>query len=750
MKSILIPLTWLAISFPVQAQIIPDPRTAQPSTIENGTISGGLSSGENLFHSFEQFNVNVNETVRFENPDRINNIFSQITGNDPSTIAGTLRVNGPANLILLNPNGIIFTPTAKLDLQGAFTATTASDVILEDNSRWNAAHPNRSTLTISAPIGLGFYNQKGQGIIIKDIGQKTGVINQGPENIQISAPVVETNTEQGLVNSSITLIGNKINFDHGIVATPSGQLTIGSIVEGTATINSEKTTFSGKRGDIILTDNSLISGTGSPSGSIHLWGNTLKLINNSAIINSNLGKKEGGNISLQFKDKITIIGITEEKSLGLEPIIPLPGIVTQTFSQGNSGDTNIETNQISLGKFGTISSTTFGNGNTGNINISTGELIVDGASIIPNEPIFASSITTVVQGLGNGGDINVESNHISVKSGGIILSQSRNQGNSGDIKIDNRETIIVHGNNGLFESTIGNTSAISGENGAVAINTETLTLDNGGEINSTSTGSAKGGSIQINAEQIQLNTDPNSALDRSGIIASNETVSDLIRLIFDLREVPTGEGGEITINTHKLNIDNSIITINNEGIGDAGDLSLQTDFAILDQGEISSTAEFKGNGGNLNIEANTIVGQNESQILANSQNGKGGQIIINAKYLFGFIFRDNLEPNNIGFSEVTAISSNNPELNGNVSISESNFFDRIQSTDISLGTIEEINPPQCLNPSNDGESQFRRRYNNSFSSLLPEWNTIQRGNTIIQKDDRTYLVNSQSFQNCNL
>ncbi|PNW37088.1 UNVERIFIED_CONTAM: hypothetical protein BEN50_16245 [Euhalothece sp. KZN 001] len=417
MKFIPYTLACLAITsipFPVQSQIKPDPRATEPSIIENGTISGGLSSGENLFHSFEQFNVKVNETVRFENPDRIHNIFSQITGNDPSTIAGTIQVNGPANLILLNPNGIIFTPTAKLDLQGAFTATTASDVILEDDSRWNASNPNRPTLTISTPIGLGFYNQNGQGIIVKDVGQQSGVINESPERIQISNPIIETNTEQGLINSSINLIGNQVILNNGIVATPSGQLTIGSILEGTTTI---------------------------------------------------------------------------------------------------------------------------------------------------------------------------------------------------------------------------------------------------------------------------------------------------------------------------------------------GNLSLKTDFIILDEGEISSVAEFRGDGGNLNIDANTIVGKNESQILANSQNGQGGQITIDTKYLFGFMFRDTTG-DEIGLSEITAISLNDPELNGNVSISENNFFDRIETTEINLRPIEQINPPQCLTQSN-GESRFRRRSTNGTSLLLPKWESNQIGNTIIQKDDRTYLVNSQSFQNCN-
>jgi filamentous hemagglutinin family protein len=130
---LLLPLT------PVTAQIIPDATLgAQPSVVTpNVTIKGILSDqidggairGANLFHSFQDFNINAFRGAYFSNPAGIVNILSRITGTNPSNIQGTLGVLGNANLFLINPNGIIFGSSSRLDVRGAFVATTANSLL---------------------------------------------------------------------------------------------------------------------------------------------------------------------------------------------------------------------------------------------------------------------------------------------------------------------------------------------------------------------------------------------------------------------------------------------------------------------------------------------------------------------------------------------------------------------------------------------------------------------------------------------
>jgi filamentous hemagglutinin family protein len=75
-------------------------------------ISGGVQRGGNLFHSFSQFNVGNGGAATFLDPGGVANILSRVTGNSRSEILGQLRtvtLSGgvsPANLFLINPNGI--------------------------------------------------------------------------------------------------------------------------------------------------------------------------------------------------------------------------------------------------------------------------------------------------------------------------------------------------------------------------------------------------------------------------------------------------------------------------------------------------------------------------------------------------------------------------------------------------------------------------------------------------------------------
>ncbi|MDJ0688902.1 MAG: filamentous hemagglutinin N-terminal domain-containing protein [Xenococcaceae cyanobacterium MO_188.B32] len=146
------------------AQIIPDNTLGDENSIVNprdatsDSIDGGARRGQNLFHSFQEFNVDAGRGIYFSNPDAVNNIFSRVTGNNVSNILGTLGVDGAANLFLINPNGIIFGEDARLDIQGSFAATTADGIEFDDRGFFSATQPEQSSLLTINP-GAFFYNQ---------------------------------------------------------------------------------------------------------------------------------------------------------------------------------------------------------------------------------------------------------------------------------------------------------------------------------------------------------------------------------------------------------------------------------------------------------------------------------------------------------------------------------------------------------------------------------------------------------------
>ena len=160
-----------ALSSPAVAQLIPDntlgPETSQVKTdnirgIPSHLIQGGALRGSNLFHSFSQFNVDAGRGVYFSNPALIKNILTRVTGIDPSNIFGTLGVLGQANLYLINPNGIVFGPNARLDIRGAFTAATADSILFENDFAFSASNPQAPPmLAVNVPVGLGFREDAG-------------------------------------------------------------------------------------------------------------------------------------------------------------------------------------------------------------------------------------------------------------------------------------------------------------------------------------------------------------------------------------------------------------------------------------------------------------------------------------------------------------------------------------------------------------------------------------------------------------
>jgi filamentous hemagglutinin family protein len=104
----------LAIADCVRAQIVGDFTLPSNSNVESvgniHRILGGTRSGDNLFHSFEQFSIPTDNLAKFENSLDIDNIITRVTGGSVSEIDGTIQTQGSANLILLNPNGIILSP----------------------------------------------------------------------------------------------------------------------------------------------------------------------------------------------------------------------------------------------------------------------------------------------------------------------------------------------------------------------------------------------------------------------------------------------------------------------------------------------------------------------------------------------------------------------------------------------------------------------------------------------------------------
>ena len=149
----------------VRGQLIPDNTLGAENSVINSInsledrIDGGAIRGSNLFHSFKEFNIGNNRSVYFNNPTAIKNIFTRITGNNSSKIFGKLGVLGDANLLLINPNGIVFGENSTLDIKATFVGSTASIIHFVDGKKFSAVAPDtKQLLTIREPVGFGVDN----------------------------------------------------------------------------------------------------------------------------------------------------------------------------------------------------------------------------------------------------------------------------------------------------------------------------------------------------------------------------------------------------------------------------------------------------------------------------------------------------------------------------------------------------------------------------------------------------------------
>ncbi|MES2887743.1 MAG: filamentous hemagglutinin N-terminal domain-containing protein [Pseudomonadota bacterium] len=132
----------------------------------SATIGNGAPGTLNVFQqsqraviNWQGFSIAAGETVNFVQPSAGSVTLNRVLGNDPSAIFGRLNANG--TVMLINPNGIVFGPTARVDV-GGLVATTA-------NIRDSDFMAGRYEFTQASPLTHAAIENHGQ-ISIRDSG----------------------------------------------------------------------------------------------------------------------------------------------------------------------------------------------------------------------------------------------------------------------------------------------------------------------------------------------------------------------------------------------------------------------------------------------------------------------------------------------------------------------------------------------------------------------------------------------------
>ncbi|MEH1866294.1 MAG: filamentous hemagglutinin N-terminal domain-containing protein [Nostoc sp.] len=664
----------------VHAQVTPDNtlNTSVTSTSGNNiyTITNGDRVGNNLFHSFSQFSIPTGASASFVNDITVKNIFSRVTGGNISNIDGAISANGSANLFLLNPVGIIFGQNASLNIGGSFVATTANSIKFADGTEFRTNNLDTSPLlTMSVPIGLQMGQNLGT-ITIKNTGHRLIEGNNVPLEIG--------NTPNGLqvtVGKTLALFGGEIILDGGILNASAGHIELGSAVDGTINLSTASPEWNfdygniQKYGDMRFSSQALVNTSGLPGGSIHLQGQNISINQGSAILSINQGNQLAGKIQVDATDSLTMQAVG---NYGFAQ-----SLVATNAIAGTGGNVIITAPQLLLEDGAKINAHTFAEGIAGNIFVQADTIQLIGFS--PLKPSTTrSGIMSETYGRGRAGDIQVTTRQLKMQDGGSITGASFGTGSTGNVSVNAADFIELQGETPISfsASLIGTVSFNRGNGGEVTVNTSQLSIRKGAGVSASTLGQGNAGTLRVNVSQkISVSGVSEASGKVAGVSASATVLPLSFQKAFRLSALPTGNSGDLIINTPHLEItDGGEVRVNHQGVGNAGSLyinaktvnlnrsgkilantnsgqgggiNLQADTLILRQGSnITATAGNTGNGGNISINSPIILGLEDSDIVANAFQGQGGNIQINTQSIFGLKYRDRLTPEN----DITASS----------------------------------------------------------------------------------------------
>lgn len=574
----------LALATPGVAQVMPDGTLGNEGSVvtpldaSTDRIDGGAVRDSLLFHSFEAFSIPDGHGVYFANPELVNTIFSRVTGADPSLLFGTLGVLGDADLMFINPNGIVFGPNAELDLRGAFTATTATGVVFPGGEVFSALEPEAApllTVNVEAPVGVVFEGEmpgaiSNFGNLTVESGQALTLIGgeiantgnlQAPDgSIAIVAAPGNTGVqfeENSRVQSWSKIADSPIDFAGQSVAVlmDTAELDVDALPvdaslfeSGTAIVSSELDAASdaGVGGDVwVLGDriallDTMIDTSGLEGGGEVLIGGEYR------------GQGNLPTASRTFVDAATTIDADARQEGDGGTVILWADGDTQFYGDISSrgGET------VGDGGFVEVSGATqlsfFGNADTGAVNGITGKLLLDPTNITISD-IVPIGFTPV----GNMAEVFND----------FAYTALENQGQNSYISPNDVETLLTL-NSLVLEATetINIDSNIVGEN----FNSLTFKASNI-NINDAIIVQFGGGDLLFQTPQTLENVITVSGNNKG--IASIVEKGDIL------------DGGNIKLQTGNLSIlGGAQITSSTNGRGDAGEIEINTSESVTVEG----------------------------------------------------------------------------------------------------------------------------------------------------------------------
>ncbi|MDB5612342.1 MAG: filamentous hemagglutinin N-terminal protein [Bradyrhizobium sp.] len=486
-------------------------------------------SSPNAVINWSSFSVGQPNTVTFNQPSSSSAILNRVTGNTPSSIAGTIRANG--EVYLVNPNGIAITPSGTVNVGGGFVASTlgiSNGDFMAGKRRFlgngsSAAVSNAGSINVGrggfvALLGGTISNEGTIKVPLGKVGLASGervtLDLAGDGFMQVAIPsAATTGNHKALVDVSgrISAAGGSIELK---AATVKQAIRDAVNVSGTLSARS----VSGRSGAIVLGGGAggnvrvagrLIASAGRKAratngGAITVTGHDVTIADNASIkaISKN---GNGGAISVTGATVTVGVAALDASGAGGGGTILIGG-----GQHGTGPLAHAET--VSLSSGATLRADATQNGNGGTIVVwSDGVTAVKGL-------LGASGA-----GLGNGGTIETSGHKLDVT--GIAINASAPHGAAGTWLLDPTDLTVSNATTTAAQSPAGTWTSNSG--GSIVLNTDVDTALNAGTnvvLQTSSTAGAGLGNLNVNAP-IAWNANTTLTLTASNNININANIT---------------------------------------------------------------------------------------------------------------------------------------------------------------------------------------------------------------------------------
>lgn len=147
--------------------------TSGSATIDYGSTTTITQSTNKAIINWEGFSIGPDEVTQFKQPSSSSVTLNRVVGSDLSHLQGRLSANG--QIILVNPNGIVFGPNAVVDVAGlvASTANISDQDFLAGNLNFVDA-PDGSAVINYGEISV---RDAGMAVLVAPTVENYGVIN---------------------------------------------------------------------------------------------------------------------------------------------------------------------------------------------------------------------------------------------------------------------------------------------------------------------------------------------------------------------------------------------------------------------------------------------------------------------------------------------------------------------------------------------------------------------------------------------